>query len=918
MPTNSSVRILGAHRLKGITDAVRVWLVVRECTDAECFEAKQSALVACVGRDAELGVLLNRWQLAMSGTGQALVVSGDAGIGKSCLVAHLRAHLTGDAHTCLRLQCSEHHRNSPLYPIIAYLRRASGFEPEDLPALKLEKIERMLAQADNSMGAPLVAALLSVPFCDRYLPLALPAARQRTLTLELLVDQVFGLAANRQVLVLVEDVQWIDPTTEEALIRLLDRLQEHRVLLLLVTRRDYASPLIDHPRAMTLLLGPLSRVAAEQLVFAVTHSKALPKDLMEQILEKTDGVPLFIEELTKTVLESGLLREEGDTYALDEPLGAVAIPSTLQDSLKARLDRLSSDKEVVQVGAAIGRSFSYRLIATVMSQEEGFLRTALERLVETKMIYQGGVPPDATYTFRHALVQEAAYESMLRSRKLALHARIVQTIDTHFREIAEMEPEILAHHCARAELPEKAIGYWLKAGKGAVGRSANLEATNHLRSGLKLLHAIPAANDRARVELELQLTLGQASIAARGYTAIETTHAFVRAEQLAEKIGVPEQRCSALYGNFVGYLIGGHLDLAGETVSRLFQLANQGGESSHLCLAYRLLGSYSFFCGDLSTACEQLQKAVALCGAEQQRQLALRFGPNTETAAQIFLAMTEWLMGRPESASRRAETAVANARQLDHALTVGQVLTLAAQLCYMSQDYETMYRLSKEGADYCARVNILYFGTICRLYQDWAQAHLSDAANCAEAFRRDLAIYQKMKCGLQLGLFHCMLAQLLITAGEPASAVEEAETALNIVAASGERWWAPEAYRIRGEFLLALSRRDVAGAERCFRRALEEASRMGARMLELRAATSLATVLSGRGQRTEACRVLAPVYNQFSEGFETTDLRAARALLDQQLQPAWSQYPAVCADKRTQERRMSLESGTLSIAVHPE
>ena len=574
---------------------------------------------------------------------------------------------------------------------------------------------------------------------------------------------------------------------------------------------------------------------------------------------------------------------------MNSTLPPLAIPSTLEDSLRARLDRLSSVKDVAQVGAAIGRSFSYAIIAAVIGQDGDLLRVALERLVEAKLIYQHGAPPDALYTFKHVLVQDAAYEGLLRSRRRSLHAQIVQVVETRFPEIAVTEPELLAHHCARAELGEKATGYWLKAGARAVSRSANLEAINHLRNGIERLHAISSADERARLELELQLTLGRASIAARGYTAIETMQAFARAEELVEKIGDVQQRYSALYGIFVGHLIGGHMDFASETLGRLHQLASQGEDGAYLCLAFRLQGSLSFYRGDLPTAHEELQRAVALCGPEQRRQLASHFGPDTGTAAQIFLAMTEWLRGRSETALRTAQDAIANARRLNHALTLGQVLTLAAQLHYMAQDYEAMFELSKEGDDYCERVGVAYFGAICRPYRIWAQAWRSNSVDGIDEFRRSLMTYEDMRSGLQLGLFHGMLAQLLLAAGKPADAAREAETALAKIAVSGERWWAPELHCTLGHALLALPSPDAAEAQNCFRRAMADARLAGALMLELRAATSLAALLCTRGDGAGVRRALASVYDQFTEGFGTDDLRAARALLDEVPQPSTQQ-----------------------------
>jgi class 3 adenylate cyclase/tetratricopeptide (TPR) repeat protein len=870
--TQFECRPLGTPPLKGISETIPLFQVVRELTDAEQFDAGRKRLLDCVGRDRELKLLLDRWQLTCDGSGQAVAVSGEAGIGKTRLVALLREQLAAGSYLSVRLQCAQQYRNSPLQPVIVQMRRAAALDKDDTPAAQLAKIEQLLTLAGNKDGVPLVASLLSIPFEDRYPSLAMPAVRQRAETLELLVGQVFGLARDKPVLLTVEDAHWIDPSTEETLTRLLDRLQHHRVMVLVTARPDSASRLVDHPRAMTLVLGRLDPDQVKQMISAVTGDSALSPEVMDQIVQKTDGVPLFIEELTKDVLETKQRSNRPDV-----PLSNLAIPSTLEDTLRARIDRLAAVKDVAQVAAALGRSFAYSIIGAVLNQDEEALRLALDRLVEAKLIYQHGAPPEAVYAFKHVLVQDAAYESLLRSQRVALHARIVSVIEKQFSTIADDEPELVAHHCSRAELGEKAVDYWLKAGAKAVSRSANVEAISHLRNGLQGLPAIASEQDRTRIELALQLTLGQALIAARGYTAVETTQAFARAEQLVEKIGDTRQRYSALYGIFVGHLIAGRIDLASETIARMYQLSRSDEDNSYVCLAYRLRGSLSFFRGDLEASEEELEKSVALFSPQAQQQLASQFGPDTGSASLIFLAMTQWLRGKPDRAFQSAQNAIAQARQVENALTLGQVLALAAQLHYMGQDYESMLSLSKEGGDNCERVGILYFGSICRAYQTWAQARHADPADYIDEFKQCLTRYETLKSGLQLGLFHVMLAQLLLAAGRRDEAVKESEAALVKIAVNGERWWAPEIYRTLG---LALAKSDPQEASKNFHRAIAEARRTGALMLELRATTNLVQNSAGMADAGSTKQMLASVLQQFTEGGESADVSVARTLLE--------------------------------------
>jgi class 3 adenylate cyclase/tetratricopeptide (TPR) repeat protein len=861
---------LGAPPLKGISETIPLWQVVRELTDVEQFKARREGLLDCVGREEELRLLLDRWQLSCNGSGQAVVVSGEAGIGKTRLAAFLREQLAAGSYVSIRLQCAEQYRNSPLQPVIAHIRRAAVLDKDDSPGTQLSKIEQLLAPTGSEEAVPLVASLLSIPFDGRYPSLAMPAARQRAETLELLVGQIIDLAENKPVLLTVEDAHWIDPSTEEVLIGVLERLQRQRIMVLVTVRPDSASRIVDHPRAMTLVLGRLEAEQVKQMISSVVGDNALLPEVVDRIVQKTDGVPLFIEELTKDFLEA---KDHGGLS--DVPQRSFSIPSTLEDTLRARIDRLAPVKDIAQVAAALGRSFAYSIIGAVVSQDEEALRLALSRLVEAKLIYQHGAPPEAVYAFKHVLVQDAAYESLLRSQRVALHARIVSVIESQFSSIAQDEPELVAHHCSRAELGAKAVEYWLKAGAKAVSRSANVEAISHLRNGLQGLAAVPSDKERARLELALQLTLGQALIAAHGYTAVETTQAFARAEQLVEKIGDMRQRYSALYGIFVGHLIAGRIDLASETIARLFQLTRSGGDSSYLCLAYRLGGSLSFFRGELEDSEAELEKSVALFSPQTQRELASQFGPDTGSASQIFLAMTQWLRGKPDSAFRNAQNAVATARQAGNALTLGQVLALAAQLHYMGQDYESMLSLGKEGGDNCERIGILYFGSICRAHQTWAEAQRANSADSINEFRKCLSQYETLKSGLQLGLFHVMLAQLLLAAGQRDEAIKEAEAALVKVAVNGERWWAPEIYRTLG---CALSESDPHEACNNFRRAITEARRSGAVMLELRAAANLAEILTGT-EAADAQQALARVYQQFTEGLDGPDLRTAKALL---------------------------------------
>lgn len=872
----------------GISSPMPAWRVVRLSTVESRFEAlRNKGLTPFFGREEEMALLARKWREAKAGKGGVVLITGEPGIGKSRMASQLEKTLAlNEPHTRLRYQCSPHHRDSALRPIIAQLERVAVLTPDDPPEQRLDKLEAAIAipAPHRKTALPLLAALLSIPTAGRYPPLAMSPMQQRRQTLGVLLDELEALTRRRPVLVVFEDAHWADPTSLELLDLMIERIRRLPVLALVTARPEFEAPWAGLPNAGTLPLERLGPAETQAIVTKLAEGQALPPEVSEQIIARTDGVPLFIEELTKDVLDARLQRDE----RAQRPNGsgtALSIPSTLEDTLRARIDRLGSAKDVAQVGAAIGRSFTFKIIAAATGRDAETLTPALDRLVEDRLMLQHGTPPDARYTFKHALVQDAAYESLLRSQRIALHARIAGVIENQFPELAESEPELVAQHCARADLGDKAVGYWLKAGRRAVSRSANLEAISHLRNGLQRLDTVAAKEEEhARLELQFQLTLGQALIAARGYTAPETKLAFARAEELVEKIGDAGQRYSTLYGVFVGHLIGGQIDAASEAIDRMHQLASSEEDEAYLCLVYRLRGSLSFFSGQLPQALDELDKAVKLYGPAAQQQLAQHFGPDTGAAAQIFLAMTEWLAGLQDSAQRTAQSAVANARALGNTLTLGQVLTLAAQLHYMARDYDAMLQLAREGAESCDRAGIRYFGSICRLYQIWAQgwsqALRSEPGDSIKEFRQGLAAYEDMSCGLQLGFFHAMLAQLLLAAGRPAEAAKEADSALARVMANGERWWAPEIYRGLGNALLALSPPDEVEAENCFERAAAEARRAGALTLELRAATSLAEIAARRSDGAQARGALAKIVAAFGEGIDSAELRAAKALLD--------------------------------------
>ena len=876
---------LGEHELKGISEPVRAWRVLGEGRTEGRFEAVHghAGFTPLVGREEELALLLRRWETAKAGEGQLVLLSGEPGIGKSRITRAVSEAIKEEPHGRLRYQCSPFHTQSALYPVIEQFERAAGLSKEDSADDKLDKIEALLhlALGEEEIGAiaPLFAALLSLPV-GRYPPLNYSPQKQKELTLEALVNQVAGLAKRQPILMLFEDVHWVDPTTQEVLDLLVPRIVQLPVLLLIAYRPEYVPRWSGEAHVTALSLNRLNRRLGAELVDRVTGGKTLPAEVLEQIVAKTDGVPLFVEELTKAVLESGLVRLGEHGYELIGPLTALAIPSTLQDSLMARLDRLPEVREVAQIGACIGREFPHDLLSVVSPLPEDTLQAALAQLESAELIFRRGAPPDALYTFKHALVQDVAYASLLKSRRQVLHRVIAEALETRFPERVSLAPELAAHHFSAAGLHDKAVGYWLEAGRRAIDRFANAEAIGHLHSGLQVLQSLPDGIERDRKELLLQANLGTALGSSMGYTPPEVGQAFERARELSERVDDAPSKFLILSGLWVYYVMRADYINSRQLGAQILALGHEADQPATLVLGHQCVSCTAFFTGDLEQA---LRHAKAGCDAYQNSgalSLGLLFGFDPGVCCFEWGAWSLLIMGYPDQAERLYAVGIAYAYAHSHTLTVANTKVHVSVFDALREDPVAALEHAGAAAAFCKENSILLRQVEAQIIEGWALAECGEPARGISETEAGIATWSQLGARIFDSVWYLLLAKGYARAGRLLEAHEALTTAFRAANGNGEHAYTAELHRFDGKLRLAISGAHVE-AEQCFRTAIELARQQKAKLWELRAAMSLTRLWQGQGKHKEALDLLKPVYDWFTEGFGTKDLIDAKSLLEE-------------------------------------
>jgi class 3 adenylate cyclase/predicted ATPase len=876
---------LGTPPLKGVGQPLEVYRVLYESMARSRLEAAGSTgLTPLVGREQEIGLLRERWAQVKDGLGQVVLLSGEAGIGKSRLVQVLMEHVASEPQAWLTpCQCSPYSQNTALYPMIDLLERVVlRFEREEPPQQKLSKMEAFLVQYGLPLAeaVPLFATLLSLPLAADYVPLTLPPEQQKQQTLQALLTILLRIAAQQPLLFVMEDLHWVDPSTLEFLSFLVDRGPTARILALFTCRPDFSPPWTGRAHLTQMTLPRLPRRQAVEMTGRVAHGKALPPEVVAQIVAKTDGVPLFVEELTKMVLESGLLQARENRYELAGPLPPLAIPTTLHDSLMARLDRLGTVKGLAQLGATLGREFAYELLQAVSPWDEDALRRGLHQLVEAEFLYQQGVPAQATYRFKHALIQDAAYQSLLKSTRQQYHQRIAEVLEGRFPEVAATQPELLAHHYTEAGLTEPAIAYWQRAGEHASNRSAPLEAISHCTTGIALLTTLPQTPARTQQAVTLHLALGTALSMAKGHAAPEVERAYTQAYAWCQQLGKTPELVPVLFGLWRFYLVRSQLHTARELGDTLLRLAQQARDPAFAVLAHQALGLTWFFLGALPAARQHLEAGIARYMPDQRRTPAFRTGSDPGVVCRAYAALTLWLLGYPAQALARLHEALALAHALAHPYSLAFARWGAAWVSQLRRDVPAVHEHAEAAVALATAQGFANWAAWGTILHGWALALQGQGEAGLAQLRQGLAAQRATGGALNVP-YHCtLLADVADRLGHPADGLQALAEAHTLVEQHEERYWEAEVARLRGIVLLRQPGRPPAEAETWLQRALDVTHRQEAKSLELRAAMSLAHLWQRQGKRDEARELLAPVYGWFTEGFDTADLQEAKALLE--------------------------------------
>lgn len=874
---------LGEYTLKGIALPTRAYRVLGVSVVASRFEAAtQEGMTPFVGREQEMSLLLERWRFSRDGQGQVVFLSGEAGIGKSRIAMALREHLETQVVRLLHFQCSPYHANSAFYPIIDHLERELQFGRDEPPDSKLDKLEAFVVK---QYGRPIedarfVAGILSIPCQDRYGALSMTPRRHKEETIRALVELTEAAARTQPSLMLFEDLHWADPTTLEVLDLLIERISNAPLLILFTNRPEFRPRWTQHAHVASLNLARLTHEQSGAIVCRVTGGKTFPPELLEQIIAKTDGVPLFVEELTKSILESGNLKEEGGHYTYVGASASMTIPATLRDSLIARLDRVASVKQVAQIGAVIGREFSYELIAVVAPMNEAALVDGLAKLTESGLAHNRGTIPEAVFIFKHALVQDTAYDSLLKSTRQQLHGRIARVLDERFPGIKDAKPELLAQHYTAAGLDAPAVPYWRRAGEVALQRFALPEAITHLQKGLAVVQTLPSARERDLSELDLRTLLGPALVAHRGWAQPEVKGILEPAWTLAESLQHQQSYLPILHGVWVHYLCLGRLADSLNWAEKLLTAAASANDSDLEIVGHRAAAASYFWLGDLLSARKHGDRIRSMYDPQRHWSIASLTNTDPLTGDGIYRGQYIWMLGYPDQAVAFSDEKDAHARRRNHPFDLAFALTLGAQVFDFVCEPDPLLKRTEE-AERVAREHrvSLMSEVMVEISKGIAWLRAGRFSESAVQLRESIERLSRTGHRIWIWYLRALWAESLARSGKLEEALVLIHECVERIEAGEDRVHFAEVLRLKGWMLKEQDRMD--DAEHHLRRAIQVARGQQAKSWELRAATTLARLLADRGDSCAARALLAPVYGWFTEGFGTKDLKEARNLLEE-------------------------------------